>query len=134
MGYEGIGFAIPINEAKPIIDQLIENGYVKGRSKLGISGTEVSELVSVRDGIPRGIVIHSIEPSSDLAGKNVARNDIIIGIDDTVIETFDDVSNFLKTKSPGDTVTLRLYRPSGRGVAGTEFSVDVKLIPDIETN
>lgn len=45
-GVEGLGFAIPINDAKPIINQLIMFGYVKGRPFIGISGREITETIA----------------------------------------------------------------------------------------
>lgn len=131
--YEGIGFAIPISEAKPVIDQLMAYGYVKGRTKIGISGVEINQTLSQINSIPVGIYIQSIDPTSDLAGKNVRQGDIITSIDSTKIESFDDISAFLKTKSPGDNVTLALYR-SARGVQGSgqTFSVTMKLMEDVD--
>ena len=129
--YEGIGFSIPINEAKPIIDDIIANGYVTGRCKIGISGNEINEALSQINAIPKGIYIQYVDPTSDIAGKNVTRGDILIGIDGTTIETFDDVSEFLKTKRPGDTVTLKIYR-SARGMmdSGNTFEVKIVLMED----
>lgn len=131
--YEGIGFAIPIKEAKPIIDNLMTNGYVTGRTKIGITGTEINEALSQINGIPKGIYITYVDPSSDLAGKNISRGDIMIEIDGTKIETFDDVSRFLKTKEPGDKVSIKFYR-SARGIAdsGKTFNIDVILMEDVE--
>lgn len=131
-GYEGIGFAIPINEAKPIIDQLIKFGYVKGRTKIGISGQVVNETTAQLNNIPKGIYIYSIDPSSDLAGKNVTRGDIIVKIDGTVIESFDNVSTILKSKTPNDKVTLTIYRPRQGGGGGDTFDVTIKLMADEE--
>jgi len=133
--YEGIGFAIPVNEAKPIVDDIIANGYVTGRCKIGISGSEVNEALSQINSIPKGIYIQYVDPTSDLAGKNVTRGDILIAIDGTTIETFDDVSSFLKTKKPGDTVTLKLYR-SAKGLmdSGRSFDVSVVLMEDRESS
>ncbi len=131
--YEGIGFAIPISEAKPVIDQLMAYGYVKGRTKIGISGVEINQTLSQINSIPVGIYIQSVDPTSDLAGKNIRQGDIITAIDGTKIETFDDVSAFLKTKVPGDSVTLTLYR-SARGTQGSgqTFSVTMKLMEDVD--
>ena len=133
--YEGIGFSIPINEAKPIIDDIIANGYVTGRCKIGLSGNEINEALSQINAIPKGIYIQYIDPTSDLAGKNVTRGDILIGIDGTTIETFDDVSEFLKTKRPGDTVALKIYR-SARGMmdSGSTFEVRIVLMEDRGNN
>ncbi len=131
--YEGIGFAIPIKEAKPIIDSLMTNGYVAGRCKLGITGVEINEALSQMNGIPKGIYIHSVERTSDLAGKNISPGDIILEIDGQKIETFDEISEFLTTKLPGDVVSIKLYR-SARGAIdnGKTFTVEAKLMEDVE--
>ena len=129
--YEGIGFAIPINEAKPIIDDLMEYGYVTGRVKLGISGVAINETLSQIRKLPTGIMIYSIDATSDLAGRNVAQYDIITAIDGKAVASFNDVSSALEGKKPGDTVELTLYRASRAGVGDT-FTVNCKLMEDIE--
>lgn len=131
--YEGIGFAIPISEAKPIIDQLLQYGYVKGRAKLGITGQVINEALSQINSIPVGVYIWSIDPTSELAGKNVTQGDIITAIDGQKIADFNDISAILETKSPGDEVTLTLYR-SARGIAnsGRVFEVTTILMEDID--
>ncbi len=131
--YEGIGFAIPISEAKPVIDQLMAYGYVKGRTKIGISGVEINQTLSQINSILVGIYIQSIDPTSDLAGKNVTRGDIITAIDGAKVETFDDVSAFLKAKVPGDSITLTLYRSARGGLgSGQSFSVSMRLMEDVD--
>ena len=62
--YEGIGFAIAINEAKPIIDGLIQNGYVKDRVKLGVTVIEINDTTSRLNGLPKGLYIKSIDQGS----------------------------------------------------------------------
>ena len=133
--YEGIGFAIPSNEVKPIIDELMKFGYVTGRVKLGISGQEINEALSQINNIPLGFYIWSIDPQSDLAGKSVAKGDIIIRIDNKNVETFDDIADALEGKKPGDTITLTLYR-SARASAdrGQTFEVSCKLMEDVDTS
>ena len=129
--YEGICFAIPINEAKPIIDDLIENGRVTGRAKIGFSGQAITEALSQINNIPVGIYVWSVESTSDLATKDVQRGDILTHVDGERIETFAQLSGILQQHRPGDTVTLTFYR-STRGVTGTErtFDVDVVLMED----
>lgn len=132
-GYEGIGFAIPINIAKPVIDDLLKYGYVKGRTKIGITGQPITEAVSEIKGIPVGIYIWTVELGSDLAGKGVTQGDIITKIDGKPVKTFDDISDVLVTKRPGDVVTLTIFRPNtARGTSGKSFQVDVVLQEDLE--
>ena len=53
-GYEGMGFAIPVSKAKDIIDQLLSGGYVEGRVRLGITGSDISATQAAFYGVPRG--------------------------------------------------------------------------------
>ena len=131
--YEGIGFAIPSNEVKPIIDDLMRYGHVTGRVKIGISGQEINEALSQINSIPVGVYIWSVDPTSDLAGKSVAKGDIIIKIDNTTIENFDDIAKALEGKNPGESITMTLYR-SARGSSnrGQTFEVSCKLMEDVD--
>ena len=133
VNFEGIGFAIPSNEAKPIVDELIQFGYVRGRTKLGITGTEINEALANINELPVGIYIWTVDATSDLAGKNVAKGDIITHIDGNRIEKFDDLTAVLKSKKPGDTIRLTIYRSTQRGT-GRSFDVTVVLVEDIEEN
>ena len=131
--YEGIGFAIPVSEAKPVIDDLVAYGYVKGRAKLGISGVEINETLSKINSIPVGVYIQAIDPASDLAGKSVTRGDIITAIDGIKITSFDDIAAFLKTKLPGDSITLTLYRSAASmSTSGQTFNISMKLMEDVD--
>lgn len=129
--YEGIGFAIPVHEAKSVIDDLMTSGYVTGRTKIGISGEELNDVVAQINGLPAGILIRVVESSSDLATKNVSPGDIITHIDGERVKTFDEIAGHLKGKSPGDTIKISLYRPARMG-NGKQFDVTVKLMADTD--
>lgn len=107
---EGMGFAIPINDAKPIVESIIENGYVAGRVKLGITYQEMSEAISQLNGIPRGIRVISFEEDSDVAQKGIQKGDIITQMDGQDVYDSETVSAALEGKKPGDTITLTIYR------------------------
>lgn len=107
---EGMGFAIPINDAKPIIDSLIANGYVSGRVKLGITYQPMSEAISELNGLPRGIRVISVEEDSDAAAKGLQSGDIITRMDGQEVYDSDTVSKALEGKKPGDTMELTVYR------------------------
>lgn len=107
---EGLGFAIPISDAKKIIDDLINYKYVKGRPQIGISTSDVSESHSRYYNIPMGVWVRDVEPGSaaDLAG--IEQNDIIIDIEGEAVKTADEL-NVIKNKyKAGDTITLTVYR------------------------
>lgn len=112
-GYEGIGFAIPISEAKPVIDDLITNGRVTGRTMLGITARTVDEVDARNYGVMMGLSIETIDPESDLINSDVQKGDILTHIDGERIYTLNDVRKVLDVKKPGDTVTLSLYRRIG---------------------
>ena len=131
--YEGIGFSIPIKEAKPIIDDLKFFGYVSGRTKIGISGKEVPSVLADINGYPTGVMIYTIETTSDLANTKAAQGDIITHMDGVRIETFDDIAGILQTKKAGERIKLSLFRPQ-RGASGTSFEVTCALMADVDQN
>ncbi len=108
--YEGIGFAIPINFAKDIIDNLMQNGYVADRTRIGITFSSISETLAEFWGIPSGLRVVTVDESTDAYKKGVQAGDIITSIDDTQVITLSDISPILESKRPGDTVKLTIYR------------------------
>ncbi|MGN1225207.1 MAG: trypsin-like peptidase domain-containing protein [Ruminococcus sp.] len=118
---EGIGFAIPMTEAREIVDDLINYGYVTGRPQLGISCQDVSEAVSQAYNLPIGAYIISITEggAADEAGLQVG--DIITAINDNTIQTTEELNNYKNECNAGDTVTLTIVRN------GQEQKVNVVL-------
>lgn len=124
--YEGIGFAIPTNIAKPIIDSIIEHGYVKGRVRIGITYQPITEPLSQLNGIPMGLRVVDIEPTFDVAKKGIQQGDIITHIN--AVEVYDQttISTALEGKLPGDSIEMSIYRVDDNGRAKT-FRVSVIL-------
>lgn len=118
---EGLGFAIPIDEALPIIDDLMKNGYVTGRPSLGISGTDVTSAYSSYYGIPQGFLVADVSEGSGAEKAGIQQNDIIIAINDTMITSINELNEIKNKCSVGDTVTLTIYRN------GKKMDVDVVL-------
>lgn len=118
-GYEGLGFSIPINEAKEIIDDLLKNGYVTGRVSLGITGQTYSDVYY------RGFLIYSINDDSPLKNTDVRTGDLITEVDGQTVEDYAQLRSALAKHQVGDTVTLTLLRSSNRRV--TSFTVQVQL-------
>ncbi len=110
--YEGLGFAIPINTAKPIIDELISRGYVKGRPSIGISGTTLSERDSMFYGLPAGLLIDYVHPYSDAFKKGIRRGDIITKMNGTALSSTAEIKKIRDNFTAGDKVTLTIYRNS----------------------
>ena len=125
-GYEGMGFAIPVSKAKDIIDQLLSGGYVEGRVRLGITGTDVSEMQSMVEHIPQGFQIVSIDEDSAFAGTGAQVGDVITGLDGEEVEDLAEISNLLLRYQPGDQVTITLYRPE----EDATLEVEITLLAD----
>lgn len=113
---EGMGFAIPINEVIPIINQLIETGEVK-RPLIGLSGRSISDYSSVHKsylGIPldieKGVVVTDILKSGAAKEAGLEPFDIIVKFNDLEIESFKDFRVELYKMKTGDEVTLKVLR------------------------
>ena len=109
-GVEGLGFAIPINEAKPIIDQLIKYGYVKGRPLIGISGQEITHSMAEYYNLPVGIFIVKVEPDSGADKAGIRERDVLISLAGKKVTTMNDVNKVKKSYKAGDTVNTVVVR------------------------
>ena len=118
---EGIGFAIPMSEAKSIIDDLINYGYVTGRPQLGISCQDVTEAVSQAYNIPVGAYIFSVTSGGAADQAGLQPGDVITGIQDQTITTTEELNAVKNQYKAGDTITLTYVR------AGETKKVDVIL-------
>ena len=109
-GVEGLGFAIPMNTAKPIIDQLKSYGYVKGKPFIGISTQEVSEDVSQMYDIPVGLYVMSVTSGSAADKAGIKKGDVITSLDGTKVKTMNDIDSIKKKHKAGDTVNAVISR------------------------
>ena len=106
---EGIGFAIPINEAKPIVSQIIQNGYVS-RPFLGVSGQTVDDQLSEIYSLPVGVYVANVVAGAPAEKAGVESGDVIIAVNDTETFTWEDMTGELQKYSVGDTVKLTIVR------------------------
>lgn len=109
-GVEGLGFAIPINDAKPIVNQLIEYGYVKGRPLIGISGQEITQSLADYYNLPVGIFIVRVEPNSGADKAGIRKKDIMISLAGKKVTSMQDVNTIKKSYKAGDTVNTVIVR------------------------
>ena len=107
---EGIGFAIPVSIAKPIIDELIEKGYVSGRPALGIQGDAVPGYARTYYRLPAGVYVSYVAPASDAYAKGLQEGDIITAINGENITSIDELNTVKNQFVAGDMVTLIIYR------------------------
>ena len=121
-GYEGLGFAIPINTAQPIVSQLKQYGYVKDRAVLGVSGQFVDSMTARFYGLTTGFYVYSV--SSDyVTAAGIQKGDIITKIDNTDVTAEATITAAVANKKPGESVTLTVYRSS----TGKTFTATVQL-------
>ena len=120
---EGLGFAIPINTAKQVAEDLINSGYVTGRPALGITVLNVnSAQMAMQYGFNAlGVYIYQVNEGSGAAAAGLQPGDRIVIIDGTEVSDSSDVTNVVQQKQVGDTVNLQVARD------GEILSFDVVL-------
>lgn len=126
--YEGLGFAIPINTAKPIIDELISRGYITGRPSIGINGQTLGERDAMFYGLKAGMYVQFVHPYSDAYRKGLQAGDVITELDGKPLSSTEDLKKLRDEHKAGDTVTLTIYRN------GREFKLNVVLMDEAELN
>ena len=119
---EGLGFAIPMAVAKPILEELMENGYVAGRPAIGISYDTLPLAFRIYYNLPEGVYISAVYDGSDAQAKGVAAGDIITAVNGTRVTSIDELNRVKNQFTAGDSITLTLYN------GGSYRDVEVTLI------
>lgn len=121
-GYQGIGFAIPVNVVRNVTSQLIEDGDVQ-RGFLGVNFDNVSESLAKTLDVPRGSAqITSVEPDAPADEAGLQQGDIIVAIDGQQLSNYNQLRTIIGNKRPGDTVELTVVNQDGE-----ERTVTVEL-------
>lgn len=118
---EGIGFALPINEVKPIIDDLITYGYVS-KPVLGIAGRDIDEELSELYDLPIGIVIMGVYKDSSAESVGIKRGDVIVAINDRHMNSIRDLSEYLSSFDVGETVKVKIVRDGDQKI---EYEIEL---------
>ena len=119
---EGLGFAIPVNTARAVAEQIIQKGYF-ARPKMGISWQFVTPALAARYGLPVawGAYVTDVQANSPAQRAGLKEGDIITQFDDIPLDDTQPFVNTLFTYNPGDTVTLTVMR------GNTEMQVELTL-------
>ena len=125
---EGMGYAIPITSASPIIADLMER---QTRTKvaedevgyIGISRQEVTSQISQMYNMPEGIYVVSVEEGSAAANAGIMKGDIITKFDGSSISSYSDLQKTLQYYAVGDSVTVTVQRPQN----GEYVSIELNL-------
>lgn len=125
---ESLGFAITINEARDVIDDLISKGYVSGRAVLGISYNPINEYTASFRGMTPGLLVAEINQDMAVAQSGLVVGDTIVEIDGEYV--FDEegdtttISEILAGKKPGETITVTVVRTDN---FGRQRQVDIEI-------
>ena len=113
-GSQGVGFAVPVGQSITSADQIIEQGFVR-HSLLGIAGTDVLPDVAEEFGLeaPRGAIVESVQDGTGAEEAGVQAGDIIVSVDGEPLATMSQLIAEVRSRAPGDTVTLGLVRDGG---------------------
>lgn len=124
---DNIGFAITINEAKPVINDLMTKGYVTNRPGLGINGEEISEYSAYMQGLESGgVYVTYISEDMPVVKSGLKVGDIISKVNGTAVTTVTDIQNIIAELNIGDTVELTVYRVGATGRYTTK-TINVEL-------
>lgn len=133
--YEGMGFAVPSETVKEIVENIIANGYVTGRAVLGIkfypsTYSQVHSAIVQTHDLPSGsLIIYSISSNSDLLNKDVKEGDLVIGFNGKDLEDYNELLDFVEKGSVGDKITLKICRID-QNYKINIFEIESKLVED----
>ena len=109
---EGLGFAIPINDVAAMIQDIMTNGYVSNKAYLGITPGTMNEQMAAqyRYDVTKGVFIYSVEEGSAADKAGLKMGDVIMKIDGTDVDSYQELVALKKKYSAGDESTFTIYR------------------------
>jgi len=125
---EGMGYAIPINTAKPIIDQLIKQKTVdkSEQAYLGISGQTISSDMAAQMDMPQGALVRQVVRNSPAQKAGISAGDVIISFGGGTVSTMEGLKSKIESKKAGDTVKVVVKRQNQMGTYEKK-TISVKL-------
>ena len=124
---EGLGFAIPMNEAVPIVQDLMNYGYVKGRPTIGVSVREISPELAYYNNllVDYGLYVMSVTAGSGAEKAGLTRGDIIIKVDGNKVTSATQMNKIRDTHKAGEKLSVTIMRES------RQIDLSVTLIEDL---
>ena len=109
---EGIGFAVPINTAMEVAEQLIANGYVSGRPAMGIQVVAITDLqTAMQAGVSQlGVYVQRVDEGSAAEKAGLKVGDMFVSVDGTAVSSTSDVTAVLDQHQVGDTIEVQVVR------------------------
>ena len=129
---EGMGFAIPISKAIPVINELMSREVLKTEEQgyLGIGGYDVTEDVSSTFNIPIGVFVKIVDQEGAAKKAGLLPGDIITGADDIEIASMTQLSDYIKSKRVGTKVTIKLMRSTNGTYVEKTYQVTLGARPE----
>ena len=125
---EGLGFAIPVNNAKPILEDLMNHGYVKGRPQIGVTLIYVNEQEAAYYNIPAaGLFVSDVSSGSGAATAGVKKGDVILKCNGEAVQSSQEINAIRDKFKAGDTISLTVNRD------GSVFDLKVVLTEEKPT-
>ena len=149
---DGIGMCIPINAAKPIIEDVLKNNLTEnvsdtasaaeeatdtsliGKPRMGVSVANINQNSTlVLQGIlPKGVYVSEVEAGSPAEKAGMLPGDIIVDVDDTIVTNSAEMNTIISAKGVGDVLKVKVYRVPGLADLMEQGSVNPDDIPDGE--
>jgi serine protease Do len=126
-GYQGVGFAIPSNMARPVLDALLRGGKVS-RGWMGVSIQDLDDKLAAALELPvqRGVLVSNVEKGSPAARAGIRRGDVIVALNGEQVASTRKLRNRIAAAGPGKTVALEVMREGKRRT----LSVVLAELPD----
>ncbi len=118
---DNMGFAIPVNVVKEVVDEILTKGYVS-KPYMGIAGKTVTKEIAKEYNLSEGIFVSEVQAHSGAADAGLKYGDIITDVDAKGIKTINDLVNYLYDKKIGDKIKVKVDR-KGKIL---EFDVELK--------
>lgn len=109
-GAEGMGFAIPSNQVRSVVDDLVKYGKVVHRAFLGVSTIGPDQAAQEGVGLQDGALVMLVQTGSPADKAGLHRGDVILSMDGTAIHSSQDLAGYVMKKQPGDRVQIKYDR------------------------
>lgn len=134
---EGMGYAIPISDAKPIIEELMTKQTrlrvdEANKGYLGITGIDVVAEYSQLYGMPQGVYISSVSEGTGAAAAGLVKGDIITALNGEEVKSMDDLKDELSYYAAGTTVELTIMQGSPTGYQAKTVSVTLGVVSNAQ--
>ena len=123
---EGIGFAIPSDTLSVVVDSLMADGAVYGRSTIGVTVGPIADDIADYYDIPNGLYVCEVLENSDAQKQGIKKGDIIVKVNDREAHSTSDIAEEKAKLDVGDTITFTVWR------SGSTFEVSVKIMDSVD--